>query len=68
MKLTKIIMTIGVIALAGCTTTSAQYAKQERSKPHRDIGYVQAVENAAARQGVDVIWINTPSLGPGRIH
>ena len=62
-----------VLVLAGCATAPpVQYASNDGTKRHtarivRDRSYMDAVETEAARQNVDVIWINAPNLGPGGI-
>jgi uncharacterized lipoprotein YajG len=50
-----------VVMLAGCASTSNNYAREGRyAAPalENDMHYVLAVEAAAKRAGVDVVWIH----------
>jgi len=55
------------LALSGCATT-AQPASTQAEGPSRSDVYVHAVDRAAERQGIRVIWINPPRGGePARL-
>lgn len=64
MKHRAAIITAGVaMALAGCASTSSQYAQQSRYAPtsvENDMHYIAAVEAEANRRGVDVYWVHPP--------
>lgn len=53
--------------LAGCASGgSSSLVKQERSynmnsaRPGYNVAYIDAVERAALKRGVDVVWFNPP--------
>ena len=52
-------MASAALALSGCATT-AQPASTQAEGPSRSALYVHAVDRAAERQGIRVIWINPP--------
>lgn len=58
-----LMLACAAIALTGCASSTASYAKQTRYTPMRvenDMQYVAAVEIAARRHGVEVKWVHPP--------
>ena len=55
MKLFVALAIVTVVGCSGCATqTAGQYTRQD------DLAKMQAVNNAAKGQGVQVVWINAP--------
>jgi hypothetical protein len=50
------------LALTGCATTAGPASEQATGPTESDI-YVYAVDRAAERQGIRVIWVNPPKGG-----
>lgn len=72
MKYRAAMITAGAaMALAGCASTSSQYAQQARYAPtvaENDMQYIAAVEAEANRRGVDVYWVHPPQRSAPSDH